>query len=263
MSDETATGPDRWLDWRRESCPSFLGRDNASRESAIRDLEMSGPARPAEARARRVIRGLYAITPDWDDTDALVAAVQATLGAGTRLLQYRNKAASTSHQREQLLALKPLCERYGCILVVNDDWRLALELGIDAVHIGGDDGDAQVVRDSVGPDVILGVSCYADLGRARTMAPYADYLAFGSMFVSLTKPGAVAAPLGVLGEARALGTLVVAIGGINVGNAGQVLAAGADAVAVIGGVFGGGKVAEQTSALLQAIAGTRGKPIDR
>ena len=92
----------------------------------------------------------------------------------------------------------PLCERHGCTLVVNDDWQLALELGIGAVHIGGDDGDVQAVRAAVGPEVIVGVSCYADLARARELAPYADYLAFGSVFASSTKPKATAAALEIL-----------------------------------------------------------------
>src|SRR5690606_1366343 len=131
--------------------------------------------------------------PDREDTAALVEAVEATLSAGTRLLQYRNKAASLGKKREQLGALMPLCGRYGCTLVVNDDWRLAVELGIDAVHVGSEDGDVQAVRAAVGDGVILGVSCYADLGRARELAGWADYLAFGSVFPSSTKPRAVSA----------------------------------------------------------------------
>ena len=237
------------MDRRRAPCPSFPARD----------VSMNAPARPAAIRARQVIRGLYAITPDWDDTEALARAVEASLGAGTRLLQYRNKPASPGKKREQLLALMPPCERHYCTLVVNDDWRLALDLGLDAVHIGSDDGEARLVRDAVGPEVILGVSCYGDLARARALAPYADYLAFGSVFASSTKPAAVAAALEVLQEARALGRPVVAIGGIDAANAGQVLAAGADAVAVIRGVFGGESVARATSALLRVVEKARAR----
>lgn len=211
---------------------------------------MSTSDRPALRRARRVIRGLYAITPDWDDTGRLLEAVEASLGAGTRLLQYRNKPASTAHKREQLSALRPLCERHDCTLVVNDDWQLALELGIDAVHIGSDDGDVPAVRAAVGPAVIVGVSCYADLERARLIAPDADYLAFGSVFASSTKPKAVSAALEILKPARLLGLPVVAIGGIDASNARQVIEAGADAVAVISGVFGGASVAEATARLV-------------
>ena len=204
------------------------------------------------ARARRVIRGLYAITPDEADTAKLVGMVEATLGAGTRLLQYRNKVADATLRREQLRELMPLCERYGCTLVVNDDWRAAIELGIGAVHIGGDDGDAAAVREAVGPDVILGVSCYASLERAEAVAPYADYLAFGSVFPSSTKPQAVSAALGLLGEAkRRSGMPVVAIGGIDADNAPRAIEAGASAVAVISAVFSARDVRAATLDLLR------------
>ena len=86
--------------------------------------------------------------------------------------------------------------------------------------------------------MLIGVSCYGSLARARELAPVADYLAFGAMFPSGTKPQAPPAPLSVLGEARQFGLPVVAIGGIGAGNLAQVLAAGADAAAVIGAVFG-------------------------
>jgi thiamine-phosphate pyrophosphorylase len=206
------------------------------------------------ARVRRVIRGLYAITPDEADTAALVRMVESTLSAGTRLLQYRNKTADAALRREQLRALAPLCERYGCTLVVNDDWQAAIELGIRAVHIGGEDGDAAAVREAVGPEVILGVSCYASLERAAAVAPYADYLAFGSVFPSSTKPQAVSAALGLLGEARRFGKPVVAIGGINARNVGQTMDRGADAVAVISAVFEAEDVAKATEAIVGRLA---------
>ncbi len=208
------------------------------------------------ARARRVIRGLYAITPDEADTAKLVRMVESTLSAGTRLLQYRNKTADAVLRREQLRALVPLCERYGCTLVVNDDWRAAIELGIGAVHIGGDDGDVAEVRGAVGPEVILGVSCYASLERAEAVAPYADYLAFGSMFPSGTKPHAVSASLELLGEAaRRFELPVVAIGGIDSQNSRLVIEAGADAVAVIYAVFGAKDIQRSTRDLARIALG--------
>lgn len=204
-------------------------------------------------RARDLIRGLYAITPDEADTGVLLNAVEQTLGAGTRLLQYRNKRASRALRRTQLQALKTLCDRHGCILVVNDEWQLAIELRLDAVHIGAEDGDAAAVRAAVGPGIILGVSCYASLDRAAQVAPYADYLAFGSVFPSTTKPGARSAALDLLRKARALQRPIVAIGGINPSNAWQVLRSGADAIAVIDGVFGADSISESTLAFLEII----------
>ena len=213
-----------------------------------------GEERPSLRRARAVIRGLYAITPDWDDTARLVAAVGETLSAGTRLLQYRNKAASVEKKREQLGELIPVCKQYGCTLVVNDDCRQALELGVDAVHVGSEDGDVEAVRKAVGPEVILGVSCYADLERARRLAPMADYLAFGSMFPSKTKPAAVSAAMEVLAGAMTLERPMVAIGGIEASNARCVIEAGADAVAVISAVFGSALVTKSTEELVRVIS---------
>jgi thiamine-phosphate pyrophosphorylase len=201
-----------------------------------------------------LIRGLYAITPDLADTAQLLDAVEETLSAGTRLVQYRNKAATPGQRREQLQALKVLCERYGCTLVVNDDWQAAIDLGIPAVHIGSDDGDVAAVRAAIGPEMLLGVSCYASLDRARALLPYADYFAFGSMFTSTTKPQARPATLGILREARKLGKPVVAIGGITLENARQVFEAGADAIAVISGVFGAASTVEASGAFLAVAA---------
>ena len=214
---------------------------------------------PGPRAAQAVIRGLYAITPDVADTDWLIRAVEQTLAAGTRLLQYRNKAADRRLRWAQLQALKPLCGRHGCTLVVNDDWQAAVDLQIGAVHIGGDDGDAAAVRAALGPDAILGVSCYASLDRAREVLPYADYLAFGSVFASTTKPAAPSAALEVLRQARTLGMPVVAIGGINQANARQVLDAGADAIAVIGGVFGAESIARATTGLLRIVMDARSR----
>jgi thiamine-phosphate pyrophosphorylase len=108
------------------------------------------------------------------------------------------------------------------------------------VHVGADDGSIAAARERVGPDRIIGVSCYDDLARAKAaVAAGADYVAFGSFFASSTKPGARRADIGLLGRAKALGVPIVAIGGITAENAGELKRAGADAVAVISAVFDG------------------------
>ena len=105
------------------------------------------------------------------------------------------------------------------------------------MHIGADDGDPVAVRAALGPGKIMGVSCYNRLELAERFAGVADYVAFGSVFASSTKPAAVRAGLQLFGAARERGWRTVAIGGIGAGNAGSVIAAGADAVAVISAVF--------------------------
>lgn len=187
--------------------------------------------------ARSVGRGLYLLTPDETDTGRLLARVEAVVGHAA-LLQYRNKAADDALAREQVSALLPLCRERGVPLLVNDDWRLALACGADGAHLGEDDGDLHAARDALGADAILGASCYDSLPRTRAAAASgADYLAFGAFFPSSTKPLARRATPELLREARQFGLPLVAIGGITPDNAGMVVEAGADLVAVISGVF--------------------------
>mgnify|MGYP001608607051 FL=1 len=173
-----------------------------------------------------------------------MAMVAAALAGGVRLLQYRNKHAAAPLRRAQAAALLRLCHDSGASLIINDDLALTLELGADGVHLGRDDTPGGIVaaRAALGPGKILGISCYADLALAAAAASAgADYLAFGSMFVSATKPDATRAPLELLGEARRrFDQPIAAIGGITRRNAELTLAAGADLLAVVSDLFGGG-----------------------
>ena len=210
-----------------------------------------------ERQARRaLIHGVYAITADEGDTTRLLADVEAALTGGIRILQYRNKLADRALKRQQLEALKGVCEQHQALLIVNDDWRLAAELGIDAVHLGEDDGDIEEARRALGPQSLIGVSCYANVERAWALAPVADYLAFGALFASGTKPLARPAPLSVFREVQALslGRPLVGIGGIDADNIGSVLDAGADAAAVIGSLFRQADVRAAAQRLVAAAA---------
>ncbi|MVW73387.1 thiamine phosphate synthase [Bordetella sp. 15P40C-2] len=192
--------------------------------------------------------GLYGVTPEWDDTDRLLAAVRAAAEGGMRALQLRRKNASAQQRAEQARALAPLCRELGVVFLVNDHWRLALEVGADGAHLGRDDGDLAEARAAAGADFVLGASCYNELDRARQLLEAgADYIAFGAVYVSPTKPQAVQAPLSLLAQARDLATAhagqsarraaVVAIGGITPARAPEVASAGADSIAVITGLF--------------------------
>ncbi len=185
--------------------------------------------------------GLYAVTPDERYTPRLVSQVRAAVVGGAVLIQYRNKAASTDLRREQILALLPVCHAGGADLIVNDDVELAIELEADGVHVGRDDAPDSLVavRKALGPNRILGVSCYNEVSLAETAAAAgADYLAIGSMFVSNTKTAAVKASLELVTEVRRrFGLPVAAIGGITLENAPSVIAAGADLIAVITDLF--------------------------
>jgi thiamine-phosphate pyrophosphorylase len=201
-----------------------------------------------------MINGLYGVTPDCDDTPQLVRQVAAALSGGARVIQYRNKTAGARRRLEQAAELAQACRRHGALFIVNDHADVAAEVGADGVHLGADDGNVAAARDRIGRHRLIGVSCYNRLELARdAVAAGADYVAFGSFFVSRVKPGAVHAPLTLLGEARAaLSVPIVAIGGITPANAQSLIAAGADALAVISALFAAPDVAhaaQQFSAL--------------
>jgi thiamine-phosphate pyrophosphorylase len=186
------------------------------------------------------IRGLYAVTPDVSDTPGLLAAVEAALAGGARLLQYRNKSASAALRLLQGRALRALCRKYQVPLIINDHLDLALAVDADGLHLGAEDGSLTAARARLGPEKILGASCYDRLELAHEAERLGvDYVAFGSFFPSTVKPGAVCAPLALLRRAKEqLGMPVVAIGGITLDHAPQLIAAGADSVAVISALFG-------------------------
>lgn len=191
---------------------------------------------------RATLRGLYAITPDWADSNRLLAVTEAIMAGGCRMLQYRNKAAPEEQRREQAVALRSLTRRYGAHLIVNDDLELALYCEADGLHLGGDDGDLATARlrlDAAGPCKILGASCYQHLDKAVSAANAgADYIAFGSFFASPTKPLAGRAEIGLLAAGKARTDLpTCAIGGITMANAGELARAGADLLAVITALY--------------------------
>ena len=198
---------------------------------------------------KRELAGLYAITPDEPSTETLVRKVGQALRGGASLVQYRNKTASPDLRREQARILAALCRDARACFIVNDNLALALEFDADGVHLGAEDGDLATARKQLGSDKLLGASCYdrIELAQAAVQANV-DYLAFGSVFGSLTKPAAVRAPLAIFAEARRRFSLpLVAIGGITLQNAPQVFAAGAEAVAVISALFDAGDIAERAA----------------
>ena len=180
------------------------------------------------------LRGLYAVTPELADSELLLRMVAQALEGGIAMLQYRNK---DRQNLQEARALAALCRRAGTPFIVNDNPELALESGADGVHLGRDDSNAASARLKL-TGKLLGVSCYNSLAAARAaVAGGADYVAFGSVFASPTKPAAVRAPLSLFADARALGVPLVAIGGITLENAPPLLKAGADALAVISDLF--------------------------
>lgn len=183
-------------------------------------------------------RGLYAITqPEHRSIEQVLQGVEAALRGGAVVLQYRDKnpidAVSLASQ------LLTLCHHYRVPLLINDSVELALAIGADGVHLGRDDGDILDARRRLGEDAIIGISCYNDISKAcSAVTQGADYAAFGRFFPSGSKPLAAPADIATLQAAKQqISVPIVAIGGIVPENAGQLLTAGADLLAVIGGIF--------------------------
>ena len=190
---------------------------------------------------RPQLAGLYAIadTQYLDDAHLLSAVGEAVTG-GAHVIQYRDKKHNAEARLEQARKLAKLCRQHGVLFIINDDVELAKQALADGVHLGREDATLAQARAQLGPQTIIGVSCYNDLARAvQAQNEGADYVAFGSFFPSRTKPQAVRAGLELLCAAKQILRIpVVAIGGITHENGVHLLAAGADALAVIEGVFG-------------------------
>jgi thiamine-phosphate pyrophosphorylase len=186
-----------------------------------------------------MIQGLYAVTPDTLNTELLCQKVTAALQGGVSMLQYRNKAADAGLRLRQATALLALCRSFNVPLIINDHLDLCAKIDADGLHLGATDCDLGAARRLLGEHKILGASCYNRLDLAvQADAAGASYAAFGACFDSGTKPNAVNAPLSLIAEAKQkINIPLVAIGGITLQNAPQVIESGASAIAVVGALF--------------------------
>lgn len=191
------------------------------------------------------LRGLYAITDSELLKGRLLPYVEAALKGGATLLQYRDKSTDEARRLREAEALRELCNRYGAALIINDDAELAARLGV-GLHLGQTDGSLSAARALLGRQAIIGGTCHAQLELAEAAAKEgASYVAFGRFFNSNTKPGAPAATVELLDAAKSRVSLpIVAIGGVTLDNAPQLIAHGASMVAVIHGLFGADSAAE-------------------
>ncbi|MGY3283957.1 thiamine-phosphate pyrophosphorylase [Pseudomonas fulva] len=193
------------------------------------------------------LRGLYAITDSQLLAGRFLFHVEAALEGGVCLLQYRDKSDDAARRLREAQALQQLCERYGTQLIINDDAELARHLGV-GVHLGQTDGPLTPARALLGSAAIIGSTCHASLDLAAQAAREgASYVAFGRFFTSSTKPGAPAADVRLLAQARAQVNLpIAAIGGVTLDNAAALVHHGADLLAVIHGLFGADSAQEVT-----------------
>lgn len=196
---------------------------------------------------RPALTGLYAITPDGLDDARLLRQVRQALEGGVKWLQYRDKSADASRRLRQAAQLRALTRAFQVGFIINDDVALALAVSADGVHLGEHDSHIQQARQHLGPNAIIGASCYNDLPQAQLAAQAgASYLAFGAIYHSSTKPAARVASLDILSAARSTFTLpICAIGGITSERTPDVLAHGADLVAVISDLFAAENIQEK------------------
>ncbi|WP_286240094.1 thiamine phosphate synthase [Neptuniibacter halophilus] len=201
------------------------------------------------------LKGLYGITDSelMPDTETLLRKIEQSLQGGARIIQYRDKSSDLRKRVEQASALNRLCQQYKVPLLINDDAGLAAGIGAAGVHLGQSDGAVSEAREMLGSQAIIGVTCHDSLALAiQAQAEGADYVAFGAFFPSQTKPNAKPAPLELLQQVKAKVQLpIVAIGGISVDNAGQLVTAGADMIAVIHALYGQGKISATARAFQQ------------
>lgn len=185
------------------------------------------------------MKGLYLVTPDWDDTQKMLDVTEAGLRGGAALVQYRHKTATPELRREQATRLQALCRTYGRPFIINDFVELCVELDADGIHVGGTDASVAQVRAALGPSKIVGASCYGSMQLARDAhLAGASYVAFGGFYPSRVKKYEVSTPAEIVAQAKKEIPLPnVVIGGMTQQNSMPLVAQGADMVAVISSVY--------------------------
>ena len=209
--------------------------------------------------ARMTRTGLYLVTDDRQAPDVLLARLGAALDAGADVVQFRDKRDDRAAVAEVGRQVAARCREAGALFIVNDDPQLAVDLNADGIHIGQDDASPAEVRAIVGPNQIVGLSVsHLPEADAAAANPDVDYIGFGALFTTPTKPDAEPAGPDMLVEARKRVTFpIVGIGGITAGNLDAAFKAGADSVAVVSAIFSAPDPAAATRGLLAAIAKAR------
>jgi len=199
------------------------------------------------------IAGIYAILPADIPTGELLTKAEAALIGGIQTLQLRDKKQGFKRGLKRAITLRKLCREHQATLIINDSLRLAQESEADGVHLGKDDLPSwQEIDDVREAGLIVGVTCRADAALAKSALDNgASYLSFGAIFPTTSKSEVPTIGLPRLAKARSLfpKANLIAIGGIDASNVVAVKAAGADAAAVISGLFAAKDIAHQAALL--------------
>lgn len=197
---------------------------------------------------------VYAVTDrTWTGKRTLLEQIEEALLAGATMVQLREKHMDPNMFLEEAVRVKELTDQYGVPLIINDNVDIAVESGAAGVHVGQTDLDAAAVREILGLGKILGVTAKTVEQARRAQAAGADYLGSGAVFGSTTKADAMTMELGMLRKiTEAVEIPVVAIGGINRGNAARLAGTGIAGFAVVSGIFGEEDIGGAVRELLRA-----------
>ncbi len=199
------------------------------------------------------LQGLYVVVDrEASRGRALADVAREAIAGGASVIQLRDKVGGRGDVYRSALELNDLCAGSGVLFVVNDYADVAAAVGAAALHVGQDDLPLEVARKLLPIDTVVGVSCHSMEGVRRAQEEGADYIAVGAVFPTLQKENPVVVGVDFVSRARQQvpGTPLVAIGGITLANVGQVVAAGADAIAVIGAVVAQPDVAQAARELV-------------
>jgi thiamine-phosphate pyrophosphorylase len=202
------------------------------------------------------VSGIYGILPAGLETQDMLERAEAALKGGIKTLQLRDKKQGFKVALKRGKSLRALTARYGAKLIVNDSIQLAHEIEADGVHLGrGDIEDLTLIRRNAGEGLILGVTCRADAAFGKhAIESGADYLSFGAVFPTTTKPEVPTIGLPRLKKAKEMfpDTNIVAIGGIRLEAIAAVKSTGVDCAAVISGLFATNDVETVARAMVEA-----------
>ncbi len=190
-------------------------------------------------KMREKLHGLYVITDDvLTPPQTLLLQVEEALRGGAQIVQLRDKVSTQEVVRKNALALQELCRAHDALFVLNDDVELAVELGVDGLHVGKSDYHRiEQIRENFRG--VLGVSCYSDVEFASEMEELGvEYVAFGSFFASPTKPSSSIVALQTLRLAKErLRIPICAIGGLHTQNIAEVLCHKPDMIALVSDIW--------------------------
>lgn len=183
------------------------------------------------------ISGIYAITPN--KTPNLDLIKRTIIRHNIGILQYRHKTTDALVKLSEAKQLQQLCCQYNTLFIINDDIDLARKINADGVHLGKNDGSIRYARQQLSENAIIGISCYNKIDLAQNAQNQgANYVAFGVLFPSPTKPDTPHCSLDIIKQAKQILDIpVVGIGGIDFQNQQHAFDAGCDAVAMISALF--------------------------